>query len=186
MKKENQRVVISKRLLKEAVTRLLIKKHIDTITISELCQEAGINRTTFYRHYETPRDVLLEIEFEFVKSFYEIPSSVNELKDLQNCLIHICEFLYNNKEITKLFIRNNTEQDFSQLYQSLSDMILASKKVLYKEQVVDEDTIRLMNTLVAYGTYAVVRQWLIEDIPKSPKEIAELIYSSFNNNFTFE
>ena len=54
MTKEYQRVAISKRMLKEALLDLLKDKPIDAVTVSELCQMAQINRTTFYRHYETP------------------------------------------------------------------------------------------------------------------------------------
>ena len=45
---ENQRVRLSKALLKEALVRLLETKPLDKITIYELCAEAQINRTTFY------------------------------------------------------------------------------------------------------------------------------------------
>ena len=64
MEKENQRITLSKRLLKEALLRLLTRKQLDQITVSELCGEASINRATFYRHYGTPRDVLKDIEWD--------------------------------------------------------------------------------------------------------------------------
>lgn len=50
MPKENQRIAITKGLLKESLLHLLKKKKIDRITITELCQESGINRSTFYRY----------------------------------------------------------------------------------------------------------------------------------------
>ena len=56
--KEDQRVALTKRLLQEGLLRLLEKKDIDSIHVSELCAESGINRATFYRHYKEPRDIL--------------------------------------------------------------------------------------------------------------------------------
>ena len=45
---ENQRIRLSKTMLKNALIRLLANKSIDKITVYELCAEAQINRTTFY------------------------------------------------------------------------------------------------------------------------------------------
>lgn len=68
MAKLNQRVAISKYLMKEALLKLLKEKSIGKISVSELCKEAEINRTTFYRYYETPRDILQEIALDCIKN----------------------------------------------------------------------------------------------------------------------
>jgi len=44
----------------EALICLLEKKDFEYITIKEICQEAGVNRSTFYLHYENTRDLLEE------------------------------------------------------------------------------------------------------------------------------
>ena len=43
-----------------ALISLLKKKPFDYITVSEICEEAGVNRSTFYLHYETIGDLLAE------------------------------------------------------------------------------------------------------------------------------
>ena len=47
-------------LMDEALLLLLEKKDFDRITVKELCQKAGVNRSTFYLHYETLNDLLEE------------------------------------------------------------------------------------------------------------------------------
>lgn len=44
----------------EAFLSLLEKKDFEYITIKEVCEHAGVNRSTFYLHYETTRDLLME------------------------------------------------------------------------------------------------------------------------------
>lgn len=44
----------------EALISLLEKKDFEYITIKEICVAAGVNRSTFYLHYETTRDLLEE------------------------------------------------------------------------------------------------------------------------------
>ena len=58
---ENQRIRITKRMLREALIRLLGKKPIEKIRVQELCQEAQINRTTFYKYYGNQYDLALAL-----------------------------------------------------------------------------------------------------------------------------
>ena len=47
-------------LMDEALLALLEKKDYDYITVKEICEKAGVNRSTFYLHYETVDDLLQE------------------------------------------------------------------------------------------------------------------------------
>ena len=67
MKNEDTRVQFTKKVLKDALLRILKDKPIGKVTIKELCEEAGLNRGTFYLHYNEPNDVLMEIESDFVR-----------------------------------------------------------------------------------------------------------------------
>ena len=44
----------------EAFLDLLSKKDFAYITVKEICDKAGVNRSTFYLHYETVADLLSE------------------------------------------------------------------------------------------------------------------------------
>ena len=47
-------------LMDEALLLLLEKKEYEFITVKEICEKAGVNRATFYLHYETIDDLLYE------------------------------------------------------------------------------------------------------------------------------
>ena len=63
---DNQRVRLTKRLLKEALISLMQTTPFDRITVKKLCEEAGINRTTFYLHYTDTNKLLTEIEDDLI------------------------------------------------------------------------------------------------------------------------
>ena len=48
--KESRRVTMTKMLLKTALIELMQEKPFQQITIKELCEQADLNRTTFYLH----------------------------------------------------------------------------------------------------------------------------------------
>ena len=54
--KQDHRVRLTKLLLREAFLDLLVEKPVAKITVKELCEQANVNRATFYAHY---RDCLL-------------------------------------------------------------------------------------------------------------------------------
>ena len=68
---ENQRIRLSKTLLKNALVELLRVKRIDKISISELCEAAQINRTTFYKYYGSQYDLLSEMEQDFFQQLQQ-------------------------------------------------------------------------------------------------------------------
>lgn len=49
---------------------LLEEKDFEYITVKEICNKAGVNRSTFYLHYETMRDLLEETSQYVLKNFY--------------------------------------------------------------------------------------------------------------------
>lgn len=65
--KPNQRIALTKELIHRALISLLKKQDIHKISIRELCDIAGINRTTFYNHYGSQYDVLAEIRDWYIK-----------------------------------------------------------------------------------------------------------------------
>lgn len=57
-------------LMNEALILLLEKKDFEYITVKEICDKAGVNRSTFYLHYETMTDLLEETSQYVLKNFY--------------------------------------------------------------------------------------------------------------------
>src|SRR5579862_8776053 len=55
---EDLRVKRTHKLLQEALIELTIQKGFAAVTVSDLTKSAGINRGTFYRHYEDKFDLL--------------------------------------------------------------------------------------------------------------------------------
>jgi AcrR family transcriptional regulator len=54
----DRRIVKTKRLLENALVKLMIEKGFDKISIKDLTEEADINRGTFYLHYKDKYDLL--------------------------------------------------------------------------------------------------------------------------------
>lgn len=103
----------------EALITLLEKKELEYITVKEICETAGVNRSTFYLHYETISDLLEEtvamINERFLSYFPQTEEAVlggmghRELKDLvlvsREYLLPYLRFIRDNKKIYRAAFR---------------------------------------------------------------------------------
>lgn len=67
----------AQRKIFSAYLQLIEEKSIDKITVSEICEIANINRSTFYRHYYDIYDLEEKIETHFVNSFIAFGAMYN-------------------------------------------------------------------------------------------------------------
>lgn len=175
--RENQRIALTKRLLKESLLQLMSEKSIQSITVTELCEAAEINRSTFYNHYGSPVDVLADIEkgvFADLKQIWENSSEGKNIP-INSRVEALCLYLQEHRPLAKLLFQNSdTNSGFA------SKIISASRIRLAHEQefshIENPDNIKLAITFLTNGTYYMVRQWLLEDIPMTPKEMGEFAY----------
>jgi AcrR family transcriptional regulator len=58
--KTDRRVLRTRRLLRESLLALILKKGFDNVTIEEITEGADVGRTTFYLHYRDKEDLLFE------------------------------------------------------------------------------------------------------------------------------
>ena len=87
MNKSESRYFATAARMDEALLTLLAKKDFEYITVKEICEVAGVNRSTFYLHYETMSDLLSEsisrINEQFL-AYMEKDSDAFSVK-LRNC-----------------------------------------------------------------------------------------------------
>ena len=173
--KQDLRVAVTKRMLQEALIRLLEKKSIDKIKINELCGESGINRATFYRHYETLQDILREIEGDMVRAMPQPRQKPRNLEDAKAYLEQVCTYIYDHISIMQILLMNRTDEEMIQ-----------SMAVFYREYLgiyldslpmgrPSEDTIQIAITLLAGGCHYLMKKCVMGQIQKTPSELADIL-----------
>ena len=67
MKKNDSKYFYTAELMNQALLVLLEKKNIEFITITEITNKAGVNRSTFYLHYDNIYELLEETITVFIE-----------------------------------------------------------------------------------------------------------------------
>ena len=169
--KENQRITLTKRLLQEALFRLLEHTPLDKISITQLCNEAEINRATFYRHYETPSDILLQMQMDFDHQLRQRHPAENIHNFPQYAEAFLAD-LYEHADQIKVFLKNNTSDDLLHFINQTFELFLTQYTL---GTTLDADSLKLLAAFTTGGSYHMLKQWLLGEIEKTPKEMANMI-----------
>lgn len=167
--KNNKRKRESQAKMESVFVALLQTKELNRITVSDICQQAGLNRSTFYANYEdiyALADVVrtkLEQEVgELYKS--EVTSGFNS-NDYLKLFRHIAE--------NQLFYQTYFKLGYDQQY----------RIVRYDTRLAAE---HFSDRLIPYhieffksGLNAIIKMWLNGGCKETPEEMNEIITSEY-------
>lgn len=170
---ENQRVRLSKSLLKQALLELLKEKGIEEITVYELCRRAQINRTTFYKYYGSPPALLNEMVQELFDEL-EKYLSADERSEL-SILRKAVEYLENEQDKCRVIINSVSDRECSERLFGLPGVrSMFERGIRHPFTDIQKDYLLLF---FCQGGYAIIRRWLNRGCRESAEEIAGLLYS---------
>lgn len=168
----------------EALLLLLQKKDFEFITVKEVCKKAGVNRSTFYLHYENMDDLLQESVDMISRRFRESFDQSTAVFDAQSASKEECflvtpkyltpylAFVKENKSVFRLMKEKGrlfkAEETFEKMYKEIF------LPVLQRFDVAEED----QSYVFAYyfsGVVAVIMKWVELGCKKPAEEIIELI-----------
>lgn len=178
-------------LMDEALIALLEVKDLEYITIKEICQKAGVNRSTFYLHYETLSDLAneaMEVVNKRFQSYFEQKAEdlIDHIDDMQlKDLVFInkeylqpyLQFIRDNKKIYRAAFRNPDGMQVHIQYKDFKKYIL--EPILKRFNVPDE----IQKYYIAYyieGIIAIVKEWIADDCRDSIESIIDVIEKCVN------
>ncbi len=186
MNKSQSKYYNTARLMNEALIILLEKKDYEFITVKEICEKAGVNRSTFYLHYETMNDLLQEtIEYTMSRMYgrfhggtafniEKIASSPPE--DLvfitSEYLVPYLDFVKENKRFFSAAVSQPVPMRSYEIFNAMYDSIF--NPILSRYNVSERDKKYTLGFFVN-GTWAVIMAWIQDDCKDEISHIAELI-----------
>jgi hypothetical protein len=158
MKKNNDKVTT---LLTKTLIELINKEDYKTISISNLCNKAGVGRMSFYRNFNSKDEILVKYITDITYNFIKDNNIVYNEPDFKSYIIALFEHLKENKtlcynlyKINKLYLIKNI---FDEVF------IKCNRYNEYKSYYISGS---LYNTFYC---------WVKNDFKETPEEIADLI-----------
>ena len=155
----------------EALITLLEKKDFAFITIKEICDVAGVNRSTFYLHYENTSDLLKETTRYILDKHFAYYSADTEgiTQRFENCqqselvfitaeyLIPYLTYIKDNQRIFKVAISRFSTMNMDEVYDRLFFHIF--NPILSRFDVPENERPYIIKFYLT-GIFAIVMEWL--------------------------
>ena len=109
--KTDLRVVKTKKILFNSLLNLMKIKNFEKIKISDICEEALVNRSTFYAHYDDKYELLIDLfeerKLSLLKDFEDNENKAFSKEYLMELLSILIDHIEENKEIYSAILANN-------------------------------------------------------------------------------
>lgn len=174
--KDDRRVKYTKMVLRESFIKLLEQKDISQISIKEICEDADINRATFYSHYSDQYDLLRKIEDELLVNINAHLVELDQKNSNMNDVLlaeKIFEYIKENARLCKLLLSERGDFSFQkQVMMLVYDMII--NQLTENNRITKEDA-EYVYSFTITGCVGIVQKWLDEDMKKSARFMAEMV-----------
>lgn len=152
MSKEYENAKITKEKIKKAFFVELSNNPINKVSVNNIITRIGINRGTFYIHYKSISDLILEIANEFLTEYSQILKNANiqTAKDFVNV---ICQTAEQQKQKLFVIIKSNCMQ---RIVTQLNDLLYPYVLALCKSD--NEQSNKITSMFVASGSVWALRE----------------------------
>jgi AcrR family transcriptional regulator len=167
----------TRKVLGDSLIELMKDKPFAKITIKELCENADINRTTFYAHYRDQYDLLKQIEEETIVSIENILDKYDGRRSKQEILKmteEIFNFIAGNNNSVQILLSENGDIGFQK---KLFRRFMRKEQVMsyFPAKSIKEETKEYWYVYLVNGVIGLVQHWLKDNMSISVPELAKMI-----------
>ncbi len=169
-KSDSRRVRMTKKLLKTSLIEIMKTTPLHSITIKDICDGADVNRSTFYRHYDTQFDLYDDVIEDIAKDVETI--LIEEHKgdfDVCKFITRVLEYIEDNRETFLVVLSDKGSLNMGEAFNRIIGKFLTSKNTSELGTYIVQ--------FIAAGITSILWTWLSKPERRSAKEVARLIYS---------
>lgn len=186
MNKTDLQVVKTQAQIDRALLEYLEQTPLQKLTVDQLCQQAMINRSTFYKYYQDKYDLMdqylartlqefrRQMDVAFVEAFAQNIHSLVYQKNFEKAL----QYLHKNKaRYTLLWSGAINRPVFTEMLQVIHDNILEKLRSC-DLQGTQERYVDLYAQLLASNTMTLVRWWFQYESEISMEEVQQIMVNN--------
>lgn len=180
----------------KAFLELLEKKDFAFITVKEICQAAGVNRSTFYLHYETIADLLEESSQYIIRQFTDFMplDTADFMKKLPTrpldelylitpeYLTPYLNYIKEHKRIFRTTIEQASTLKMFEAYNALNRHVFVP--ILERFNVPSDDH-KYMITFYINGLVAIINEWLKDNCKEPVEHIISVMQICIKQHYSY-
>lgn len=179
MKKESRRVKMTKMLLNESFLKFLAQKPLTRITIKEICEEADVNRSTYYAHFTDPYDQLKKLEADIMTDMSAFVDSLLEgetrsEKNQRQKVRAILEYIQSRRNVFQVLLGKSGDLDLQR-----DILTFFGERIFEPDQAADSVSLERAYKYIytSTGSFGIIYHWIKDDTAVSIDQITDWIVS---------
>jgi AcrR family transcriptional regulator len=174
--KNNRRAQMTRLLLRTALIELMQEKPFNEITIKEICEQADLNRTTFYLHYTDQFALLADVENEVYQKTLETLKNVKPAADAPGMIETFLNYIKSNASLFRiLFVDADSEGFRSRFVQNMLNHLRFNIPL---SCAAEEEPYLLC--FLMQGSVHMIMEWIKRGFDMEPGQLAALIFRACN------
>lgn len=165
--------LITKKAIAEGMKEITKKKSFDKITVTDITEACGLNRQTFYYHFQDKYDLVNWIYYtEIISIVVDDLTYENSVDKITQMLTRMKKEDYFYMNTLKASVKNEFEEYLNRLVTELFYEIIGR---ITKETTMEESEIRFIAEFYAFGMTGTIINWALHGMKESPEYIASQI-----------
>ena len=170
-----------------ALITLLESKEFADISIMDICNQAGVNRSTFYAHYDNTYDLLQQTYQGMISNFltectFDDPVDLSDMRKLNTddlnfispkYLLPYLKYIKDHKRLFKIYADNAHAFESSNMDDYMIENLFVP--IYAKHGVTDKKLIYYMQKYFLKGIDAIINEWVRNDCEDDVLFICEII-----------
>ena len=162
---------MTKRALEESLKNLLLKKPLDKITISDLTEDCGISRMTFYYHF---KDIYDLVEWVCVEDAARALEDKKTYDTWQQGFLQIFQAVEKNRPfIMNVYHSVSREQVELYLYKLTYDLLIGVVEEMSQEIPVRDEDKKFIADFYKFAFVGLMLDWIRGDMRENPERIID-------------
>jgi AcrR family transcriptional regulator len=178
------RVRRTRKFLWDALLTLIEERDFESTSVTEICEQAMVHRTTFYKHFEDKYALLqqgieaqITLLFEDLNLTEDLTHEVVEKSTLRFYLVKLFEHVDHHKKFYRLMLCGNGVGQFNLLFRKSLTENFMKRSASYPLRHDEAEPMRYLLRAHAHaGTLvSAISWWLESDCPFTPQQMGRFL-----------
>ena len=175
----------TKKAIKDSFLKLLNNRPLNQITIKDIVEDCGINRNTFYYHFDDMPSLLEEIMIEEADSIIEKYGSFNSLEE---CLGVVIEFALKNEIAVMHIYKSVNRESYERYLYKVSEYVVTNYiESIFNDIPAKEEDKQIIIKFFKCELVGYILDWMSDDmqydIKQQLKRLCELFEGTTKTAF---
>lgn len=171
----------TKRALAASLKKLLAHKPLDKITVTDIAEDCGVNRQTFYYHFQ---DIYALVDWIFLQEGEEVLGGNTTYATWQEGFLGVFHYLRDNRRLAlNAYHSVSRDQVESYLYRVTFHLLSQVLEELSQDLSVREEDRDFVAHFYKYAFVGLVLDWLREGMKAEPEALVDKVGELLKGDF---